>query len=138
MFVVIFYAHQSYLKGENKNYESFQSLSCILTFLEVGGRTVYTCGRWGELYKQHTWKILVDFSSGSVWGNEKVNLIATFRYFVYFTAFHATPNTYKRKNTETALDNKPCGPQCYQHLVRSSAFFLWRALKNVVEEVKQC
>lgn len=34
------------------------------------------------------------------------------------TAFHATPNTYKRKNTETALDNKPCGPHCYQHLVR--------------------
>ncbi|CAH7469004.1 Ezh2 [Phodopus roborovskii] len=34
-------------------------------------------------------------------------------------SFHATPNTYKRKNTETALDNKPCGPQCYQHLLRS-------------------
>ena len=38
-------------------------------------------------------------------------------FYVYFAAFHATPNTYKRKNTETALDNKPCGPQCYQHLV---------------------
>lgn len=49
---------------------------------------------------------------------------------VYFTAFHATPNTYKRKNTETALDNKPCGPQCYQHLVRFIALFLWRAIKN--------
>lgn len=35
MFVVIFYAHQSYFQGENKNYESFQSLSCILTVLEV-------------------------------------------------------------------------------------------------------
>ncbi|XP_047551214.1 histone-lysine N-methyltransferase EZH2 isoform X11 [Lutra lutra] len=37
-------------------------------------------------------------------------------------AFHATPNTYKRKNTETALDNKPCGPQCYQHLEGAKEF----------------
>ncbi|XP_045689621.1 histone-lysine N-methyltransferase EZH2 isoform X4 [Phyllostomus hastatus] len=36
--------------------------------------------------------------------------------------FHATPNTYKRKNTETALDNKPCGPQCYQHLEGAKEF----------------
>lgn len=42
MFVVILYAHQSYLQGENKNYESFQSLPCFLTFLEVGGRMIYT------------------------------------------------------------------------------------------------
>lgn len=41
-----------------------------------------------------------------------------FCLFLNSTAFHATPNTYKRKNTETALDNKPCGPHCYQHLVR--------------------
>ncbi|XP_013210952.1 histone-lysine N-methyltransferase EZH2 isoform X5 [Microtus ochrogaster] len=37
-------------------------------------------------------------------------------------SFHATPNTYKRKNTETALDNKPCGPQCYQHLEGAKEF----------------
>ncbi|XP_061852366.1 histone-lysine N-methyltransferase EZH2 isoform X3 [Colius striatus] len=37
-------------------------------------------------------------------------------------AFHATPNTYKRKNTETALDNKPCGPHCYQHLEGAKEF----------------
>uniref|UniRef100_A0A667GSM1 [histone H3]-lysine(27) N-trimethyltransferase n=1 Tax=Lynx canadensis TaxID=61383 RepID=A0A667GSM1_LYNCA len=40
-----------------------------------------------------------------------------FKYDCFLHPFHATPNTYKRKNTETALDNKPCGPQCYQHLV---------------------
>uniref|UniRef100_A0A804HLB8 Enhancer of zeste 2 polycomb repressive complex 2 subunit n=1 Tax=Homo sapiens TaxID=9606 RepID=A0A804HLB8_HUMAN len=39
-----------------------------------------------------------------------------FKYDCFLHPFHATPNTYKRKNTETALDNKPCGPQCYQHL----------------------
>ncbi|KAH0520594.1 Histone-lysine N-methyltransferase EZH2 [Microtus ochrogaster] len=27
-----------------------------------------------------------------------------------------------RKNTETALDNKPCGPQCYQHLEGAKEF----------------
>uniref|UniRef100_A0ACB8FTL7 Histone-lysine N-methyltransferase ezh2 n=1 Tax=Sphaerodactylus townsendi TaxID=933632 RepID=A0ACB8FTL7_9SAUR len=39
-----------------------------------------------------------------------------FKYDCFLHPFHATPNTYKRKNTETALDNKPCGPHCYQHL----------------------
>ena len=47
----------------------------------------------------------------------KSNVSYVWIFYVYFAAFHATPNTYKRKNTETALDNKPCGPQCYQHLV---------------------
>ncbi|ETE60108.1 Histone-lysine N-methyltransferase EZH2, partial [Ophiophagus hannah] len=39
-----------------------------------------------------------------------------FKYDCFLHPFHATPNTYKRKNTETAIDNKPCGPHCYQHL----------------------
>lgn len=49
---------------------------------------------------------------------------------VYFAAFHATPNTYKRKNTETALDNKPCGPHCYQHLVSMCGGF-WREWRSL-------
>uniref|UniRef100_A0A5F4W2Q6 Uncharacterized protein n=1 Tax=Callithrix jacchus TaxID=9483 RepID=A0A5F4W2Q6_CALJA len=39
-----------------------------------------------------------------------------FKYDCFLHPFHATPNTYKQKNTETALDNKPCGPQRYQRL----------------------
>ncbi|OXB71120.1 UNVERIFIED_CONTAM: hypothetical protein H355_004929, partial [Colinus virginianus] len=45
-----------------------------------------------------------------------------YKCFLVSTAFHATPNTYKRKNTETALDNKPCGPHCYQHLEGAKEF----------------
>ncbi|CAO2603470.1 Histone-lysine N-methyltransferase EZH2, partial [Lemmus lemmus] len=45
-----------------------------------------------------------------------------FKYDCFLHPFHATPNTYKRKNTETALDNKPCGPQCYQHLEGAKEF----------------
>lgn len=59
-----------------------------------------------------------------------------FVYFMFiFAAFHATPNTYKRKNTETALDNKPCGPQCYQHLVSLSAVRLQRYLRSLTFEL---
>ncbi|KAM6201108.1 histone-lysine N-methyltransferase EZH2 isoform 5-T5 [Rhynchocyon petersi] len=45
-----------------------------------------------------------------------------FKYDCFLHPFHATPNTYKRKNTETALDNKPCGSQCYQHLEGAKEF----------------
>ncbi|KAM6281856.1 histone-lysine N-methyltransferase EZH2 isoform 4-T4 [Porphyrio hochstetteri] len=45
-----------------------------------------------------------------------------FKYDCFLHPFHATPNTYKRKNTETALDNKPCGPHCYQHLEGAKEF----------------
>ncbi|XP_076422521.1 histone-lysine N-methyltransferase EZH2 isoform X12 [Peromyscus maniculatus bairdii] len=45
-----------------------------------------------------------------------------FKYDCFLHPFHATPNTYKRKNTETALDNKPCGAQCYQHLEGAKEF----------------
>uniref|UniRef100_A0A8C5MD36 Histone-lysine N-methyltransferase EZH2 n=1 Tax=Leptobrachium leishanense TaxID=445787 RepID=A0A8C5MD36_9ANUR len=37
-------------------------------------------------------------------------------------AFHATPNTYKRKNNEAANDGKPCGPHCYQLLEGAKEF----------------
>uniref|UniRef100_F6YRI3 [histone H3]-lysine(27) N-trimethyltransferase n=1 Tax=Monodelphis domestica TaxID=13616 RepID=F6YRI3_MONDO len=45
-----------------------------------------------------------------------------FKYDCFLHPFHATLNTYKRKNTETALDNKPCGPHCYQHLEGAKEF----------------
>ncbi|KAJ8406921.1 hypothetical protein AAFF_G00291970 [Aldrovandia affinis] len=34
------------------------------------------------------------------------------------TSFHATPNTYKRKNMENLVDSKPCGVSCYMYLVQ--------------------
>ncbi|XP_061094643.1 histone-lysine N-methyltransferase EZH2 isoform X7 [Conger conger] len=34
------------------------------------------------------------------------------------SAFHATPNTYKRKNMENLVDSKPCGMDCYMYLVQ--------------------
>ncbi|PIO31570.1 Histone-lysine N-methyltransferase EZH2 [Aquarana catesbeiana] len=39
-----------------------------------------------------------------------------FKYDCFLHPFHATPNTYKRKNNEAANDGKPCGPNCYQLL----------------------
>ncbi|KAH0627143.1 hypothetical protein JD844_002571 [Phrynosoma platyrhinos] len=45
-----------------------------------------------------------------------------FKYDCFLHPFHATPNTYKRKNTETAIDNKACGPHCYQHLEGAKEF----------------
>lgn len=35
-------------------------------------------------------------------------------------AFHATPNTYKRKNLENLVDSKPCGLDCYMYLLQVS------------------
>lgn len=35
-------------------------------------------------------------------------------------AFHATPNTYKRKNLENLVDSKPCGIDCYMYLIQVS------------------
>ncbi|MEQ2199286.1 Histone-lysine N-methyltransferase ezh2, partial [Xenoophorus captivus] len=32
------------------------------------------------------------------------------------SAFHATPNTYKRKNLENLVNMKPCGLDCYMYL----------------------
>lgn len=40
-------------------------------------------------------------------------------YFLLL-AFHATPNTYKRKNLENLVDSKPCGIDCYMYLVQVS------------------
>lgn len=36
------------------------------------------------------------------------------------SAFHATPNTYKRKNLEILEDSKPCGIDCYMYLIQVS------------------
>uniref|UniRef100_H3ANA1 Histone-lysine N-methyltransferase EZH2 n=1 Tax=Latimeria chalumnae TaxID=7897 RepID=H3ANA1_LATCH len=45
-----------------------------------------------------------------------------FKYDCFLHPFHATPNTYKRKNTETIVETKPCGPECYQYLEGAREF----------------
>uniref|UniRef100_A0A672HAC8 Histone-lysine N-methyltransferase EZH2 n=1 Tax=Salarias fasciatus TaxID=181472 RepID=A0A672HAC8_SALFA len=40
-----------------------------------------------------------------------------FKYDCFLHPFHATPNTYKRKNLENLVDSKPCGLDCYMYLV---------------------
>uniref|UniRef100_A0A668A0G4 Histone-lysine N-methyltransferase EZH2 n=1 Tax=Myripristis murdjan TaxID=586833 RepID=A0A668A0G4_9TELE len=39
-----------------------------------------------------------------------------FKYDCFLHPFHATPNTYKRKNMENLVDSKPCGIDCYMYL----------------------
>uniref|UniRef100_A0A3Q3X759 Histone-lysine N-methyltransferase EZH2 n=1 Tax=Mola mola TaxID=94237 RepID=A0A3Q3X759_MOLML len=39
-----------------------------------------------------------------------------FKYDCFLHPFHATPNTYKRKNLENLVDSKPCGIDCYMCL----------------------
>uniref|UniRef100_H3C7G6 Enhancer of zeste 2 polycomb repressive complex 2 subunit n=1 Tax=Tetraodon nigroviridis TaxID=99883 RepID=H3C7G6_TETNG len=41
-----------------------------------------------------------------------------FKYDCFLHPFHATPNTYKRKNLENLGDSKPCGLDCYVYLVQ--------------------
>ncbi|XP_075936949.1 histone-lysine N-methyltransferase EZH2 isoform X2 [Anarhichas minor] len=41
-----------------------------------------------------------------------------FKYDCFLHPFHATPNTYKRKNLENLVDSKPCGIVCYMYLVQ--------------------
>ncbi|XP_026884320.1 histone-lysine N-methyltransferase EZH2 [Electrophorus electricus] len=41
-----------------------------------------------------------------------------FKYDCFLHPFHATPNTYKRKNMENTVDSKPCGVDCYMYLVQ--------------------
>ncbi|XP_057679847.1 histone-lysine N-methyltransferase EZH2 isoform X2 [Corythoichthys intestinalis] len=41
-----------------------------------------------------------------------------FKYDCFLHPFHATPNTYKRKNLENPEDGKPCGADCYMNLPR--------------------
>ncbi|XP_048858182.1 histone-lysine N-methyltransferase EZH2 isoform X2 [Brienomyrus brachyistius] len=41
-----------------------------------------------------------------------------FKYDCFLHPFHATPNTYKRKNMENLVDTKPCGIDCYMYLVQ--------------------
>ncbi|CAH2283170.1 histone-lysine N-methyltransferase EZH2 isoform X5 [Pelobates cultripes] len=45
-----------------------------------------------------------------------------FKYDCFLHPFHATPNTYKRKNNEAANDGKPCGANCYQLLEGAREF----------------
>uniref|UniRef100_A0A3P9C770 Histone-lysine N-methyltransferase EZH2 n=2 Tax=Haplochromini TaxID=319058 RepID=A0A3P9C770_9CICH len=39
-----------------------------------------------------------------------------FKYDCFLHPFHATPNTYKRKNLENLVDKNPCGIDCYMDL----------------------
>uniref|UniRef100_A0A673NLM0 Histone-lysine N-methyltransferase EZH2 n=1 Tax=Sinocyclocheilus rhinocerous TaxID=307959 RepID=A0A673NLM0_9TELE len=39
-----------------------------------------------------------------------------FKYDCFLHPFHATPNTYKRKNMENLVDGKPCGIYCYMYM----------------------
>lgn len=39
------------------------------------------------------------------------------KIIVTFSAFHATPNVYKRKNRETKIEPDPCGADCFLWLV---------------------
>uniref|UniRef100_A0AAY3ZXK2 Histone-lysine N-methyltransferase EZH2 n=1 Tax=Denticeps clupeoides TaxID=299321 RepID=A0AAY3ZXK2_9TELE len=41
-----------------------------------------------------------------------------FKYDCFLHPFHATPNTYKRKNLENLVDSKPCGMECYMYVVQ--------------------
>nr|XP_023689332.1 histone-lysine N-methyltransferase EZH2-like [Paramormyrops kingsleyae]XP_023689333.1 histone-lysine N-methyltransferase EZH2-like [Paramormyrops kingsleyae] len=43
-----------------------------------------------------------------------------FKYDCFLHPFHATPNTYKCKNTESLTDSKPCGHNCYMYLIQDS------------------
>uniref|UniRef100_A0AAX7UG29 [histone H3]-lysine(27) N-trimethyltransferase n=1 Tax=Astatotilapia calliptera TaxID=8154 RepID=A0AAX7UG29_ASTCA len=43
-----------------------------------------------------------------------------FKYDCFLHPFHATPNTYKRKNLENLVDKNPCGIDCYMDLVQAS------------------
>uniref|UniRef100_A0A7N6BQ76 Histone-lysine N-methyltransferase EZH2 n=1 Tax=Anabas testudineus TaxID=64144 RepID=A0A7N6BQ76_ANATE len=44
-----------------------------------------------------------------------------FKYDCFLHPFHATPNTYKRKNLEILEDSKPCGIDCYMYLMEYPA-----------------
>uniref|UniRef100_A0AAQ4RXC1 Histone-lysine N-methyltransferase EZH2 n=1 Tax=Gasterosteus aculeatus aculeatus TaxID=481459 RepID=A0AAQ4RXC1_GASAC len=44
-----------------------------------------------------------------------------FKYDCFLHPFHATPNTYKRKNLENLVDSKPCGVDCYMYLYPAGA-----------------
>ncbi|KAJ8272757.1 hypothetical protein GJAV_G00093080 [Gymnothorax javanicus] len=41
-----------------------------------------------------------------------------FKYDCFLHPFHATPNTYKRKNMENLVNSKPCGANCYMYLMQ--------------------
>ncbi|XP_051910299.1 histone-lysine N-methyltransferase EZH2 [Hippocampus zosterae] len=43
-----------------------------------------------------------------------------FKYDCFLHPFHATPNTYKRKNLENLEDSKPCGVDCYMYLLQDA------------------
>uniref|UniRef100_A0A674DXZ6 Histone-lysine N-methyltransferase EZH2 n=1 Tax=Salmo trutta TaxID=8032 RepID=A0A674DXZ6_SALTR len=58
-----------------------------------------------------------------------------FKYDCFLHPFHATPNTYKRKNMENLVDSKPCGDECYMYLVQAST--LRRTLRHTLRHLHQ-
>lgn len=44
------------------------------------------------------------------------------KIIVTFSAFHATPNVYKRKNRETKIEPDPCGADCFLWLEGAKEF----------------
>lgn len=53
-------------------------------------------------------------------------------------AFHATPNTYKRKNLENLVDSKPCGLDCYMYLVQVSRAAAQQTCLNIRTDFNSC
>ncbi|CAM9332110.1 unnamed protein product [Lampetra planeri] len=45
-----------------------------------------------------------------------------FKYDCFLHPFHATPNTYKRKNPEVRMETEPCGVECFMHLNGAKEF----------------
>uniref|UniRef100_UPI003590066C histone-lysine N-methyltransferase EZH2-like isoform X2 n=1 Tax=Myxine glutinosa TaxID=7769 RepID=UPI003590066C len=45
-----------------------------------------------------------------------------FKYDCFLHPFHATPNTYKRKNPEIRVESEPCGTECFMLLKGAKEF----------------
>ncbi|XP_056289535.1 histone-lysine N-methyltransferase EZH2 [Pseudoliparis swirei] len=59
-----------------------------------------------------------------------------FKYDCFLHPFHATPNTYKRKNLENLVDSKPCGAECYMYLVQDGLVGEFPAADDAAERAK--
>uniref|UniRef100_A0A665VNU8 Histone-lysine N-methyltransferase EZH2 n=1 Tax=Echeneis naucrates TaxID=173247 RepID=A0A665VNU8_ECHNA len=57
-----------------------------------------------------------------------------FKYDCFLHPFHATPNTYKRKNLENLVESKPCGIDCHMYLVQVSRCLIWILAECLVHD----
>uniref|UniRef100_A0A3P9C8N4 Histone-lysine N-methyltransferase EZH2 n=1 Tax=Maylandia zebra TaxID=106582 RepID=A0A3P9C8N4_9CICH len=60
-----------------------------------------------------------------------------FKYDCFLHPFHATPNTYKRKNLENLVDKNPCGIDCYMDLVQASRCFSFKLKQKTGKDALQ-